>query len=132
MGAIEAAARDLRPEVFPERDEPWIHRSSQRTACVEGSRIAGVTVVRHFRSFAHGLEMAGPGLSALVNTPRKTFPFCKLQLSLTSGHRDQSSTGGVHGPSLLSSALAKHGGALRDAVRLVPLRWIVGVEPNLL
>ena len=68
----------------------------------------------------------------VVNTPRKTFPFCKLQLSLTSGHRDRSSTGGVHGPSLLSSALAKHGGALRDAVRLVPLRWIVGVEPNLL
>ena len=43
----------------------------------------------------------------VANTPRKTFPFRKLQLSPTSSHRDQSSTGGVHGPSLLASALAK-------------------------
>lgn len=107
MGAIEAAARDLRPEVFREPDEPWIHRSSQRTACVEGSQIAGVTVVRHFRSFAHGPEMASRAFQHVVHTPRKTFPFCKLQLSPTSSHRDQSSTGGVHGPSLLANAVAK-------------------------
>jgi len=63
-GLHRNSSTQLETQVFPERDKPWIHRSSQRTACVAGCRTAGVTVVRHFRSFAHGPETPGPGLSA--------------------------------------------------------------------
>ena len=133
QGLRRNSSTRLETQVFPERDEPWIHRSSQRAACVEGCRIAGVTIVRAiFGHLRTDRKCQVRDLQHVVNTPRKTFPLRKLQLSPTSSHRDQSSTGGVHGPSLLASALAKNGGALHDAARLVPLRWIVRVEQDLL
>jgi hypothetical protein len=46
-------------------------------------------------------------LPVVAATPQKTFPFWKLQVSPTSSHRDQGSTRGVHGPSLLASALGE-------------------------
>jgi hypothetical protein len=107
MGAIEAAARDLRPEVFPEPDEPWIHRSSQRTGVLKVLELQASQLCAIFGHLRTGRKWQVRAFQHVVNTPRETFPFCKLQLSPSSSHRDQSSTGGVHGPSLLASAVAK-------------------------
>lgn len=98
-GNLSAKASDARFSRETRIRRGGIHRSSQRTACVEGCRIAGVTVVRHFRSFAHRPECQVRAFQHVVNTPRNPFPFRELQLSPTSSHRDQSS--------LLASALAK-------------------------
>ena len=74
---------------------PWAssRQASQSCAIFGHSRTGRKCQVRAFQH--------------VVNTPRKTFPFRKMQLSPTSSRRDQSSTGRVHGPSLLASALAK-------------------------
>jgi len=64
MGFIEAVARDLRLRSFQNVMNRGSTDQVSELRVLKVVEIAGVTVVRHFRSFAHGPELPGPVLSA--------------------------------------------------------------------
>jgi len=113
MGFIETVAHDLRLRSF---QNVMNLGSTDQVSELRVLKVVELQASQSCAIFGHlrtGRKCQVRAFQHVVNTARKTFPFRKLQLSPTSSHRDQSSTGGVHGPSLLASA-RERSSQLRD------------------
>ncbi len=132
MGFIETVAHDLRLRSF---QNVMNLGSTDQVSELRVLKVVELQASQSCAIFGHlrtGRKCQVRAFQHVVNTARKTFPFRKLQLSPTSSHRDQSSQAVFTGRHCLPVRWRNNGGALHDAVRLVPLRWIVRVEPDLL